>query len=144
MPAELYSKTVAGAKGFVLPQLLKITETAESVVHLQESQQSYINMLLVSPLREKGLPTHLLRFLLQVVPGKKRQHARSKPYSVATGGECSATDEFVWIYDGITVLRINYRKNCLQKFSEENVGQNLALAEKMCEAQNPEIKAKTP
>lgn len=120
------------------------TESTENVVQLQESQQSYINMLLVSPLREEGLPSHLLRLLLQVVPGKKRQPARSKPHSFATGGECNATDEFVWIYSGIAVLRINCRENCLQKFSEENIGQNLALAEKMCEAQNPEIKAKTP
>lgn len=81
------------------------------------------------------------------MPGKKRQPARSKPYSVATGGECNATDEFVSIYGGITVLRINCREKniqyCLQKFSEGNsVGQNLALAEKMCEAQNSGIKAK--
>lgn len=48
----------------------------------------------MSPVREKDLPTHLLRFLFQVAPGKKRQPARSKPYSVATGGECNATDEW--------------------------------------------------
>lgn len=104
----------------------------------------------MSPVREKDLPTHLLRFLLQVVPGKKRQTARSKPYSVATGGEGNATDEWyiAWIYSGITALRINCRENnihyCMQKFSEENVGQNWALAEKMCEAQNLGIMAKTP
>lgn len=104
-------------------------------------------MLLVSSVREKGLPTHLLRFLLQAVPGKKRQPARSKPYSVATGGECNATDEFVWIYGGITVLRTSHREKniqyCLQKFSEENVGQNLAPAEKMCQAQNLESRQVT-
>lgn len=82
------------------------------------------------------------------MPGKKRQSARSKAYSAATGGEGNATDEFVWIYGGITVLRINCREKdmqyCLQKFSEENVRQNFTLSEKMCEAQNPGIKAKTP
>lgn len=87
MSAQLYSETVTGASS----AFKQDTRSGENVVQLHESQKSYTNMLLVSPVKEQDLPAQLLRFPFPAVPVKKRQPARRELDFIATGRERNVT-----------------------------------------------------